>query len=86
MMGMHAATSGWMWMLMIVCVVGFWLAALLLVRGVTRDRAPYALGGDDSMRRIDPARLLDERLARGEIDLDDYLDRRGLIADYSPRR
>lgn len=73
-------------MLMIVCVVGFWLAAWLLVRGVTRDRAPHPVNGDDPMSSTDPARLLDERLARGEIDLDDYLDRRGLIADYSPRR
>ena len=72
-------------MLMVVCVVAFWLAAWLLVRGVTRDRAPHDMAGDDSMRRTDPARLLDERLARGDIDLDDYLDRRGLIADYSPR-
>ncbi len=73
-------------MLMVVCVVGFWLAAWLLVRGVTRDRAPHAAHGDDSVTSSDPARLLDERLARGDIDLDDYLDRRGLIADYAPRR
>lgn len=73
-------------MLMIVCVAGFWLAAWLLVRGVTRDRAPRAADSDDAVRRTDPARLLDERLARGEIDLDDYLDRRGLITDYSSRR
>lgn len=71
---------------MVGCVVAFWLAAWLLVRGVTRDRVPHNMDSDDPMSDVDTARLLDERLARGDIDLDDYLDRRGLLADHSPRR
>jgi len=69
---------GWLgWMLMTVMMLAFW--ALLVVGGV----AVYRLlrDGDERSRgqRNDPARLLDERFARGEIDADEYRQRRDLL-------
>ena len=69
---------GWVgWMMMTVMILAFW--ALLVFGGVAvyrlmRDR-------DDRPRdeRNDPARLLDERFSRGEIDADEYRQRRDLL-------
>ena len=54
----------------------------------------YALAGGASRRRGnepgegagDPARILDERLARGEIDADEYAKLREALASSSTRR
>lgn len=69
---------GWAgWMVMTVMMLAFW--ALLVFGGVVvyrllRDR-------DDRTRgeRNDSERLLDERFARGEIDADEYRQRRDLL-------
>lgn len=86
MMGMNGTAGWWMCVLMAAGIAGFWLLAWLLVRDVTGDRPPRVAGDVESPGRPDPARLLDERLARGEVDVDDYLDRRGLLPDYSTSR
>ena len=54
----------------------------------------YALAGGASRRRGnelgegagDPARILDERLARGEIDADEYAQLRAALASGSTQR
>lgn len=86
MMGMHGTAGWWMWVLMAAGIGGFWLLVWLLVCGVTGEHGPRAAGDGGSVGRADPARLLDERLARGEVDVEDYLDRRGLLPDYSAGR
>lgn len=86
MTGMHATTDWWVWMLTLACLIGFWLAAWLLVRSITRDHAGRDVEDGSPTLHPDPARLLDERLARGEIERDDYLDCRALIANSSRTR
>ncbi len=62
---------GWgMWVLMVVGVIGFWLLVAYLVRTVIQGRPGTQTPPDST--RPEPLRLLDERLARGEIDLEEY--------------
>ena len=77
--------AGWAgWLLMSVAMVSFWVlvfAAIIALIPVRRDdgshwRRPPAL--DNGLRD------LDERLSRGDIDLEDYKVRRALL--ISPRQ
>ncbi len=62
---------GWgMWVLMGLGVIGFWLLVAYLVRTVIQGRPGTRTPPDST--RPEPLRLLDERLARGEIDLEEY--------------
>jgi uncharacterized membrane protein len=64
-----------MWLLMLVGVVGFWVAVVVGVRmlvGPGRNTPPA---------EADPLRLLDVRLARGEIDAAAYRELRRLITE-----
>lgn len=67
------------WLVMALTMVAFW--GLLVVAGVavwrTAGRGARPDRGDDLERT--PQRLLDERLARGEIDEDEYRRRRELL-------
>lgn len=60
---------GWGWMLMgMVMMIGFWaLVAWVIVTVVRRPEAP------SSSR--DAQQILDERFARGELDVDEYRQR-----------
>ncbi|MDC5696853.1 SHOCT domain-containing protein [Intrasporangium calvum] len=68
----------WMWGLMLLGTIGFWLLVAYVVRAVV-------LGGRPAERRSatppidEPLRLLDERLARGEIDLEEYQRTRNVL-------
>jgi putative membrane protein len=72
--GMHGWDGGWMWlwgtlmMLTWVAVIG--VAVWLIVRATRSNGRPSA----SNARQI-----LDERLARGEIDLDEYQQRRDML-------
>lgn len=65
---MDGMMGGWMWLLPILVVVASALALLAIVRGVRARR--NASGGPS------PRDVLDERYAAGEIDRDEYLERR----------
>lgn len=64
----HDAGNGWVWM--VVLMIGVWvlLAALVFVlaRGLPATRTGEPL---------DPRQVLDMRLARGEIDGEEYRER-----------
>lgn len=69
---------GWAgWILMTLTMVGFWSLVVLglfaLFRGYPDTRGTHS-GGDR-----DPMQILDERLARGEIDLDEYQARQDAL-------
>ena len=77
--------SGWAWWqagLMWVGMIAFWALLIWAVYAVvksitTRDAGrPEPSGG---RRADDPRRILDERLARGEIGTDEYLRLRDLL-------
>lgn len=60
----------WGWLLMALGMVAFWAliiwAVWYLVSSTTRRPVDHQQGGGDGKR------ILDERLARGEIDVDEY--------------
>ena len=77
--------SGWAWWqagLMWVGMIAFWALLIWAVYAVvksitTRDAGqPEPSGGRPA---ADPRRILDERLARGEIDTDEYLRLRDVL-------
>ena len=73
--------GGWSsgaWIAMAFMMVVFWGAVVTaIVFAVRAMRNPSA--GPTHSIRDDPERILDERFARGEIDADDYQQRRELL-------
>lgn len=74
-------TNGWMngmggqwWLLLALGTVAFWAVVVLVVRSLLQ-------GGTRQPPPADPLRLLDERLARGDIDREEYQQRRRLIVN-----
>lgn len=77
----------WGWLLGGVAMLAFWglivWAIWYFVTSVTRrddrgDRRPLGGSGEPP---ADPLRILDERLARGEIDAEEYTNLRKLIVE-----
>jgi len=74
-----------LWVLMIVAMVVFWGALAWIIVTLIRHRAnpagptPLAPGSSSVPPSSDALRLLNERLARGDIDEDEYTRRRSLI-------
>jgi putative membrane protein len=81
---------GWSWVAMVVLMVGFW--AIIVWLGITLARRPSAYdaprpptavpGGS----RPSAAEILAERLARGEIDPDDYRSRLAALKEAETER
>jgi putative membrane protein len=61
---------GWAgWLAMTIGMAGFWILVALLVLAVVRtDRRPDA-------EELGPRQILERRLARGEIDVEEYRER-----------
>ncbi len=74
-----------LWVLMIVAMVVFWGALAWIIVTLVRHRgAPVGSthlppGSGPMPRSSDARRILDERLAQGDIDEDEYTRRRSLI-------
>lgn len=67
---------GWAgWTMMSVGMLGFWLLVALLVVVLVRTTGAPGGGADRTTTRPDPRTVLDERLARGEIDVEDHAAR-----------
>ena len=64
------AMSGWGWLLMTLGMLGFW--ALVAVVALALLRRP---GPPDQQRQPGAEEILAERLARGEIDPEEYRQR-----------
>ncbi|GAA6524977.1 SHOCT domain-containing protein [Intrasporangium sp. DVR] len=67
----------WMWLLMLIGTIGFWVLVAYVVRAVILGRRPE--DGASTPRAAEPLRLLDERLARGEIDIEEYQRTRNVL-------
>jgi putative membrane protein len=65
--------GAWGWLLMILLSILFWGGLLATVVFVIARMTSGVQRGDDARR------LLDERFARGEIDVDEYARRRDLL-------
>jgi putative membrane protein len=74
-----------LWVLMIVAMVVFWgalawiIVTLVRQRGTPPGSVPATHMPSSSLPSSDALRLLNERLARGDIDEDEYTRRRSLI-------
>jgi putative membrane protein len=65
----------WAWIPMSLFMIAFWG---VLVWGIVRLVAEWRPGWQ---RRATPLDMLDERLARGEIEIDEYRERRASLGD-----
>lgn len=65
------------WVMMTVVMVGFWalviFGVIAVFRGLRDERPARGTGERDAMR------ILDERFARGEIDVDEYHARQDVL-------
>lgn len=78
MCGMGA--MAWLWVLFGVAVLALAAAGLIwLVRRLTGPTPPATASGSTALDE------LDRRYARGEIDREDYLERRVLLEDHLER-
>jgi len=77
--------NGWAWWqggLMWLAMIAFWaLVAWLIYALVTSGRRTRQPERGEERRGGDARSILDERLARGEIDLEEYRRLRDAIAD-----
>lgn len=76
MMWWHNGTGWGGWIVMTLTVVAFWSLVVFGVIAIFRgDRETRA----ERPRQSDPLQILDERFARGEIDIDDYRARQEVL-------
>lgn len=74
--GWHAGNGGWYWLLMTALMIAFWgviawVAVSLVRRGSVQGSAEPQTS-PPSATVPDPEAILHERLARGEIDVNEY--------------
>ena len=83
--GMHGddVGTGWMIVMMFVMVV-FWAAIILGI--VWLARGGFEGWGRREERRDTPSEILERRFAEGAISVEDYHERREVIATGAPRR
>ena len=74
------AMSGWGWLLMTLGMLGFW--ALVAVVAIALLRRP---GQSDQQPRPGAEEILAQRLARGEIDADEYRQRLQTLQETTNR-
>ena len=79
MMGWNGIGSGWMWLVMLAVIVGFWAVVVVLLRAVLRDRARDRDRDAVEPTLESPLVILDRRLVSGEIDIDEYVQLRRAI-------
>ena len=78
--GMHDGDVGAGWMIgMMFLMVLFWAAVILGIIWLARGGFEGSRGG----RRETPTEILDRRFAEGAISVEDYNERRKVIADSS---
>ena len=79
--GWHHGVGPWWWMFMALMMVAFWVGVVWLIITLIRHRGGSINGAAASpptnrgADRPDPEDILHERLARGEIDIDEYHQR-----------
>lgn len=79
MMGWYDGGAGWAgWLVMVVAMVAFWglviVGVVAIFRGIGKS--------DESAERTPhrhPMEILDERFARGELDVDEYHARQDVL-------
>lgn len=77
MWGNGAGMGWWMWLVMGVGTLAFWIVIVLAVRTLLPGRGHQAA----DPQRSEPLTLLKERLARGEVSPEEFVQRRRLIVN-----
>lgn len=67
------------WFAMLIMMLIFWGAVAWVVVSLIRHGGPRPHEQTPGVHAPDPARILDERFARGEIDDDEYKRRREVL-------
>ncbi len=83
----HGGTHWGLLIVMIIAMLAFFAILAWAVITVIRQRDGQRLGGAQSAPAgggPDPLRILDERLARGEIEIDEYTRRRDVLRGDGP--
>jgi putative membrane protein len=80
------AMSGWGWLLMTLGMLGFWaLVAVLALALLRRPGPPNQQPQPGQQPRPGAEDILAERLARGEIDPDEYRQRLQILQEATSR-
>ena len=80
------AMSGWGWLLMTLGMLGFWaLVAVLALALLRRPGPPNQQPQPGQQPRPGAEDILAERLARGEIDSDEYRQRLQILQEATSR-
>jgi putative membrane protein len=80
------AMRGWGWLLMTLGMLGFWaLVAVLTLALLRRPGPPDHQRQPDQQPRPGPEEILAERLARGELDPDEYRQRLQTLQETTNR-
>jgi putative membrane protein len=80
------AMSGWGWLLMTLGMLGFWaLVAVLALALLRRPGQPDQQRQPGHQPRPDAEEILAERLARGELDPEEYRQRLQILQETTRR-
>ncbi len=82
----NGGTHWGLWIVMVVAMLVFFGILAWAVVSIIRQRDAHASGRSQPPPGAgsDPLRILDERFARGEIEVDDYTRRRDLLKGSGP--
>jgi putative membrane protein len=79
------AMSGWGWLLMTLGMLGFWALVAVLAVALLRRPGPPQQPQPDQQPRPNPEEVLAQRLARGELDPDEYRQRLQTLQETTNR-
>lgn len=81
MFGYHDGVGWGGWVLMALAMVVFWGLVFYAILALFHSAPTPGSGPDEAAP--DPRRILDERFARGEIELDEYQARRDALVQVT---
>lgn len=79
MMGWYGGTGWGAWLLMAAGMVAFWGLVIFAVIAIFRGLGTSRDKSEGQTPLDDPLRILDERFARGELDVEEYHARRSVL-------
>lgn len=88
----HDGGGNWWWIPMAIMMIAFWAGFIWLAITVARHNTHHATSTtvapaahQPAANLVDPRQVLAERLAHGEIDVDDYRARLAALDTTRPR-
>lgn len=88
----HDGGGNWWWIPMTLMMIAFWGGLAWVIVSVVRHNTHHTSGAltapspqPPATMAVDPRQVLAERLARGDIDIDDYRARLDALEHTPPR-